>query len=235
MTSVPVPAIRIDVVSLFPEMCAGVADHSIVSRARKRGLLDFAAVDPRRWAGGRHRVVDDRPCGGGPGMVLKAPPIADAVEFLRTRSSRSRLLMTSPQGRRLDQSWVDELAGEEHLIIVCGHYEGIDERFVERYDPEEFSIGDLVLSGGELPAMVLVDAVVRQLPGALGHEDSAVADSFSAAHPGLDHPCYTKPVDWDGAEVPPVLLSGDHAAIAAWRKEQSRRRTVERRPDLLDR
>ena len=139
--------LRVDVVSLFPEMCSDFLSASIVGRAQRRGLLNLHLQDPRAWAGGRHRVVDDRPYGGGPGMVVKAPPIAEAVEHARTRSRRPRLLLTSPQGRPLKQSWINELASEEHLIVVCGHYEGIDERFAERYQPEEFSIGDCVLSG----------------------------------------------------------------------------------------
>ncbi|MDA3959305.1 MAG: tRNA (guanosine(37)-N1)-methyltransferase TrmD [Planctomycetota bacterium] len=223
---------RIDIITLFPEAVRGYLDASIVGRARRRGLLEAAPVDPRQWAGGRHRVVDDRPYGGGPGMVLAAPPIASCIEALQSRSSRMRLLMTSPQGRPLDQAWASELAQEQHLAVICGHYEGVDERINEIYRPEEFSIGDFVLSGGELAALVLTDAVTRLLPGALGHDESAVSDSFSGDEAQLDHPCYTRPVEFNGMRVPDVLLSGDHAKIEAWRREQRELRTAARRPDL---
>ena len=200
--------LRVDVVSLFPRLVTEHAAASIVGRARRRG---------RR-----------------PGMVLAAPPLAGCLDAVLARSARPVLLMTSPQGRRLDQARVAELAAEEHLVILCGHYEGIDERIVERYRPEEFSIGDLVLSGGELPALVLVDAVTRLLPGALGDADSAVEDSFDRAGGGLlDAPCYTRPEVFDGMPIPSVLRSGDHAAIAAWRRAERERRTRARRPDLL--
>lgn len=223
---------RIDIVTLFPEAVRAYLATSIVGRARHQGLLDAEVVDPRQWAGGRHRVVDDRPYGGGPGMVLAAPPIAACVEALQARSARMRLLLTSPQGRRLDQAWAGELATEEHLVVLCGHYEGIDERIVELYRPEEFSLGDVVISGGELAALVLTDAVTRLLPGALGHAESAAADSFAGEDGLLDHPCYTRPVEFHGLRVPEVLLSGDHARIEAWRREQRERRTAARRPDL---
>jgi tRNA (guanine37-N1)-methyltransferase len=224
---------RIDIVTLFPELIGPYLDGSIVGRARRRGLVTLEAVDPRAWAGGRHRIVDDRPYGGGPGMVLAAPPIAGCIDALSLRSARMRLLMTSPQGRRLDQARIRELATqEEHLVVLCGHYEGIDERIVELYRPEEFSIGDLVISGGELAALVLVDAVTRLIPGALGDAASATEDSFSNDDGLLDHPCYTRPEVFRGLEVPAVLRSGDHAAIEAWRRGQRVERTRARRPDL---
>ncbi len=225
---------HIDLITLFPDACATFLKTSILGRAQRRGLLTLQVHDPRNWAGGRHRVVDDRPYGGGPGMVLKAPPIASCLDSLLDQGAPTTLLMTSPQGRQLDQQWAETLAADEHIVILCGHYEGIDERIVELFKPQEFSIGDVVLSGGELAAMTLCDAVTRLLPGVLGHADSAVEDSFSGEDQSLDHPCYTKPPIFRGLKVPDVLLSGDHAAIAAWREQQRLERTRERRPDLLD-
>ncbi len=215
---------KIDIITVHPEACASYLDTSIVGRARRRGLVEISTVDPRAWAGGRHRQVDDRPFGGGPGMVLLAPPISACIDFLLSTSPRPRLLMTSPQGRRLDQGWVRELAQERHLIVLCGHYEGIDERVVELYKPELFSIGDLVITGGELAALVLADAVTRLRPGALGNEHSAVSESFSAAGE-LDHPCYAAPREFRGLTVPEELLSGDHARIAEWRRLERQRRS----------
>lgn len=212
---------RVDVVTIFPQALSSYCDSSIVGRARRRGLIEVNAVDPRAWASGRHRTVDDRPFGGGPGMVLAAPPLAGCIDYLLTCSRKPRLLLTSPQGRVLDQPRVAEFARDEHLIIVCGHYEGVDERLKRLYPFEEFSIGDLVISGGELAALVLIDAVTRLQPGALGNADSAANDSFSAGDE-LDHPCYTRPPEFRGLRVPDVLLSGDHAAIGKWRAEQRR-------------
>jgi len=219
---------RIDVITLFPEACQGYLDASIVGRARRRGLVEVELLDPRRFAGGRHRKVDDRPFGGGPGMVMSAPPIAEAIDWCLTRSDSPRLLMTDPRGVRLHQGWVEQLAKESHLIIVCGHYEGIDERIVELYHPELVSVGDLVISGGELAALVVVDAVTRLQPGALGDAQSAVQDSFSAGG-GLDHPSYTRPEEFRDLRVPTPLLSGDHKAIERWRTSESERRTNARR------
>lgn len=219
--------LRADVITLFPEACQGYLDASIVGRARRRGVVEVDLVDPRRWAGGRHRKVDDRPFGGGPGMVMAAPPLGDTIDWCLSRSARPRLLMTDPQGRKLNQPWIEELAREAHLIVVCGHYEGIDQRVVDHFRPELFSVGDLVLSGGELAAMVLVDAVTRLQPGALGDAQSAVQDSFTAGG-GLDHPSYTRPEEWRDLRVPDVLMSGDHAAIERWRRAESARRTMQR-------
>jgi tRNA (guanine37-N1)-methyltransferase len=218
------PPMKIDLVTVFPDTCESWLDSSIIGRARKRGLMDITAVDPRAWAGGRHRKVDDRPFGGGPGMVMMAPPIAGCLDHLMAQSVKPRLLMTSPQGRKLDQPRVRELAQESHLIVLCGHYEGIDERIVELYQPELFSIGDLVISGGELAALVLVDAVTRLQPGALGNAESAVADSFTAGDE-FDHPSYTRPREFRDLEVPEALMSGDHAAIAKWREQERKRRS----------
>ena len=215
--------LTVHLVTLFPELCQGYLAASIVGRAQRRGLLDARTVDPRQWAGGRFKKADDRPFGGGPGMVLMAPPIAGALDHLKGRHPGSRLLITSPQGRRLDQPYVNELAQERSLIVLCGHYEGIDERITELYRPEAFSVGDYVLSGGELAALILVDAVTRLLPGALGDERSASEDSFShvdaaTGETELDHPCYTRPREFRGLAVPEALIKGDHAAIERWRK-----------------
>lgn len=215
---------RIHLVTLHPDLLRGPCESSIVGRARRRGLVEIGLVDPRCWAEGRHKKVDDRPFGGGPGMVIAAPPVAGALDHLRAIEPRARLLITSPQGRRLDQRWVRELAQEPALVVLCGHYEGIDERIDALYRPEPFSLGDFVLSGGEPAALALVDAVVRLLPGALGNAASAVEDSFGAGGE-LDHPCFTRPREFRGLEVPAALIAGDHAGIARWRAEERRRRT----------
>lgn len=226
-----VTGLRIDVVTLFAADCDHWGASSIVGKARRRGLINLHFHDPRRFAGGRHRVVDDRPFGGGPGMVLAAPPIAMCLDHCRSYSQNSRILMPTPQGKRLNQQMLADWAGSPHLIFCCGHYEGIDERIFELYQPEEFSLGDFVVSGGELPALTAIDGVTRLLPGALGDAMSAADDSFQQGE--LDHPCYTRPAEFRGLAVPEVLRSGDHQAIAQWRAEQRRQRTKARRPDLL--
>ncbi len=210
---------RIDLVTLFADACEPYLDASIVGRARRRSLVDIACHDPRRWAGGRHRKVDDRPFGGGPGMVLAAPPIAGCLDHLLARSAAPRLLVTDPKGRQLDQAMVRELADEKHLIVLCGHYEGIDQRVFDLYKPEPFSVGPYVLSGGELAALILVDGVVRLIPGALGNDQSAIEETHTPGH-GEDHPCWTRPPEFRGLTPPEVLMSGDHAAIARWRSRQ---------------
>jgi tRNA (guanine37-N1)-methyltransferase len=225
-------ALIFHLVTLFPELCQGYLAGSIVGRARRRGVVGVDLVDPRRWAGGRFKKADDRPFGGGPGMVLMAPPIAGALDHLRTRAPGARLLMTSPQGRQLDQPFAQELATASDLIVLCGHYEGIDERVTELYRPELFSLGNYVLSGGELAALVLVDAVTRLLPGALGDERSAAEDSFSHGDGDeLDHPCFTRPRAFRGLAVPEALIAGDHAGIERWRRERRIERTGERHVD----
>jgi tRNA (guanine37-N1)-methyltransferase len=224
MTVLPL-AIRL--VTLFPDLCEPYLAGSIVGRARRRGLVDVAAVDPRHWAGGRFKKADDRPFGGGPGMVLMAPPIAGAIDHLRAGHPGARLLITSPQGRRLDQPFARELASERALIVLCGHYEGIDQRIDDLYQPEPFSLGDYVLSGGELAGLVLVDAVTRLIPGALGDERSAADDSFSQGDE-LDHPCFTRPREFRGQVVPEALISGDHAGIEHWRQARRAERTRRR-------
>ena len=220
---------KIDVLTLFPAMFAGPLDESIVKRARQSGLLDLHIHNLRDYAHDRHRTVDDRPFGGGPGMLLKPEPIFEAVEALARE--RTRVILLSPAGRVFNQAIARELALLDDLLLVSGHYEGFDERVREQLADDELSIGDFVLTNGALPAMVIIDAVTRLLPGALGDEESAHEESFS--HGLLEYPQYTRPAEFRGMKVPEVLLSGHHAAIAKWRLEESKRRTAERRPDLL--
>ncbi len=222
---------RLDVVTIFPPLLAGAFEHSIIRRARDRGLIDIQIHDLRDYAFGRHRQVDDAPYGGGAGMVMKPEPWFRAVEALRVRGNPGRAVLLTPQGKRLDQPLVRRLAAEDRLIILCGRYEGVDERVREHLADEEVSIGDYVLSGGEPAAVVLVDAVVRLQPGALGSPESTVEESFSERL--LEYPQYTRPFEFRGWRVPEVLLSGDHAAVARWRRERQLERTRERRPDLL--
>lgn len=224
----PRPPLAMHLVTLFPELCLPYVSASIVGRARRRGIITIDTVDPRQWAGGRFKKADDRPFGGGPGMVLMAPPIAGALDHLLARNPGARLLITSPQGRRLDQAYAQELANERTLIVLCGHYEGIDERINELYRPEPFSIGDYVLSGGELAALVLADAVTRLQPGALGDERSAAEDSFSHPDAELDHPCFTRPRSFRDLAVPEALVAGDHAGIERWRKQRRVERSRQR-------
>jgi tRNA (guanine37-N1)-methyltransferase len=221
---------KIDVLTLFPEMFAGPLDVSIVARARKAGLLEVRVHNLRDWTHDRHKTVDDRPFGGGAGMVLKPEPIFEAVESLA--GDNPRVLLTTPAGRRFDQALARELAAEPHLLFICPSYEGVDERVCEALVDDEVSIGDYVLTNGGLPAMVMIDAVARLLPGALGDEASSVDESFS--HGLLEYPHYTRPAEYRGLKVPEVLLGGHHAEIAAWRAGQARLRTARRRPDLLD-
>jgi tRNA (guanine37-N1)-methyltransferase len=222
---------KIDVLTLFPAMFAGPLDESIVKRAREAGLLDLTIHNLRDFAHDRHRTVDDRPFGGGPGMLLKPEPIFEAVGKLAR--AKTRVILLCPSGRPFTQAVARELAQCEDLLLVSGHYEGFDERVRARLAHDELSIGDYVLTNGALPAMVIIDAVTRLLPGALGDSDSAKDESFSPGVPGLEYPQYTRPAEYQGMKVPEVLLSGNHAEIARWRAEQARRRTGERRPDLL--
>jgi tRNA (guanine37-N1)-methyltransferase len=223
------PSMKIQILTLFPGICDSILSESIMGRARRSGAVEIEAMDLRQWAEGRHRVTDDAPYGGGPGMVMKVEPVFAALSALRQPATRVVLL--SPQGRRFDQKSAEGLAACEHLILLCGHYEGIDQRVADHLVDEEFSIGDYVLTNGALAACVVADAVVRLLPGVLGDAGSAREDSFSSGL--LDHPHYTRPEVFQGWAVPSVLLSGDHAAIAAWRKTEALRLTRERRPDLL--
>jgi tRNA (guanine37-N1)-methyltransferase len=220
---------KIDVLTLFPAMFAGPLDESIVKRARQAGLLHLKLHNLRDYAHDRHNTVDDRPFGGGPGMLLKPEPIFEAVEDLGGESTR--VILFSPAGRTFNQAVAWELAGQEHLLLVAGHYEGFDERVREQLADDELSIGDYVLTNGGLPVMVVIDAVARLLPGVLGDQESAQEESFS--HGLLEYPQYTRPAEFRGLKVPEVLLSGNHADIARWRAEQARLRTRERRPDLL--
>jgi tRNA (guanine37-N1)-methyltransferase len=209
-------AVRIDLITLFADACEPYLEASIVGRARRRGLATIACHDPRRWAGGRHRKVDDRPFGGGPGMVLAAPPLAGCLDHVLAQSAAPRLLVTDARGRPFDQALARELATTAHVVVLCGHYEGIDQRIYDLYRPEPFSIGPYVLSGGELAALVVADAVVRLLPGALGNASSAVEETHTPGH-GDDHPCWTRPPEFRDLRPPEVLLSGDHAAVERWR------------------
>lgn len=220
---------KIDIVTIFPEMCLGPLGSSIMGRAQEKGILQLAVHDLRQWSTDKHRRVDDEPYGGGQGMVMRCEPLFAAVEALRTEESR--VVLMTPQGRRLDQAVVQSFTGYAHLIVLCGHYEGIDHRVVEALVQDEISIGDFILTNGAIAANIFVDAIVRLLPGALGDERSAVEDSFSEGL--IEAPCYTRPVDFRGMKVPPILLSGHHARIAKWKTEEGLRRTRENRPDLL--
>jgi tRNA (guanine37-N1)-methyltransferase len=220
---------KIDIVTLFPEICRAPLNESIMKRAQKNGIVDLYIHNLRDWTTDKHHVADDAPFGGGQGMVMKPEPIFAAVEELRNQTSK--VVLMSPAGRRFDQQMAAQLSGESHLIITCGHYEGVDHRVIEHLVDLEISIGDYVLTNGAIAAVVLVDAVVRLMPGALGHEQSAVDDSFSRGL--LEAPQYTRPAEFRGWKVPDVLLSGNHAEIEKWRKEQAIKRTRENRPDLL--
>ena len=220
---------KIDVLTLFPAMFVGPLDESIIKRAREAGLLELAIHNLRDYAHDRHKTVDDRPFGGGPGMLLKPEPIFEAVEKLA--QDATRVILLSPVGRTFNQAIARELAAAKHLLLASGHYEGFDERVREHLADDELSIGDYVLTNGALPAMVVIDTVTRLLPGVLGDEESAQEESFS--HGLLEYPQYTRPAKFREMAVPQVLLSGNHAEIAKWRAEQARLRTRERRPDLL--
>ncbi len=256
--------LRIDVLTLFPEMFDGVFGASILGKARDKGIVELSAVNFRQYSTNKHGQVDDTPYGGGGGMVLKPEPIFDAVEDLLRKAeaasaetelppsldeadglnrlsngderkepaSRPRIVLLCPQGETFTQKKAEEFSRENHLIFICGHYEGYDERIRTGLVTDEISIGDYVLTGGELPAMVMIDSTVRLLPGVLGNENSAVTDSFSTGL--LEYPHYTRPTEYRGMKVPDILLSGHHAHIEAWRRRESLRRTLERRPDLLE-
>ena len=225
---------KIALISLFPEMFNAVTDYGISGRAVKQGLLELASFNPRDYTEDRHQTVDDRPYGGGPGMVMMIEPLRRAIADARQwTDSETLVVYLSPQGKVLNQAAVNDFATQQSIILIAGRYEGIDERLIEAEVDDEWSIGDYVLSGGELPAMVLIDALIRQLPGALGHGDSAGQDSFAEGL--LDCPHYTRPENYQGQEVPEVLLSGNHEKIRRWRLQQSLARTQQRRPELMDR
>jgi tRNA (guanine37-N1)-methyltransferase len=225
--------LSVEVLTLFPRMIAVPLEESILGKAREKGLLRVRVTDIRDFADGKHRVTDDVPYGGGAGMVMKPEPLVAAIEAARQRDPAARVVLLSPQGARFDQSKAQQLTNREAVILVCGRYEGVDER-VLRWVDEEISLGDFVLSGGEIAALAVIDAVARLVPGVLGNELSAHAESFSAEGL-LEGPQYTRPAEFRGLRVPEVLLSGDHKKIAQWRHEQAVARTRERRPDLLTR
>jgi len=225
------------VLTIFPEFFRGPFEHGVVAKAQQAGRLEIQVHDLRHWTYDRHRTVDDRPFGGGEGMLLKAQPLFEAVEaILPERSEKTRVVLLSAQGRLFGQKAAEELARRDELLLICGRYEGVDERVVEHLADEEISIGDYVLSGGELGAAIVVDAVARLLPGVLGNEDSSRNESFSEENEGLlDCPQYTRPAEFRGWKVPDVLLSGNHAEIRQWRREASRAKTERVRPDLIRR
>jgi len=229
--------VQVSVITLFPEMFDALSDSGITGRAIEQGLLTLATVNPRDFTEDRHNSVDDRPYGGGPGMVMTVAPLSKAIGSAKLKMDAPgkpspKVVYMSPQGKRLDQQVINELAQQDSLIVLCGRYEGIDERLIDAEVDKELSLGDYVISGGELAAMVLLDAMIRQLPDALGDSDSASQDSF-ASRPLLDCPHYSRPEDVAGRVVPSVLLSGDHEAIRRWRLRQSLIRTRDRRPDLF--
>jgi len=224
---------RAAIVTLFPDMFDAITEYGVTGRAIRDGLVNLAFWNPRDFTRDRHRTVDDRPYGGGPGMLMKTEPVAEAIMAAKAALPSAKVIYLTPQGRVLDQAAINRLARQEALILLCGRYEGIDERVIESQVDEEWSLGDYVLSGGEVAAMACLDAIIRLQPGALGHEDSAEEDSFMQGL--LDCPHYTRPEHYAGKSVPPVLLSGDHEAIRKWRLQQSLGRTWQRRPELLER
>ncbi|MGA2033407.1 MAG: tRNA (guanosine(37)-N1)-methyltransferase TrmD [Thermoguttaceae bacterium] len=226
---------RFDLLTLFPEIFSGYLGQSLLKRAIDAGLVEVGLHNPRDWSRDKHKKVDDRPFGGGPGMVLMVEPVVDCVEAIRARhDDPGHLVMLTPQGSRLDQLTVERLARHKRILLLCGRYEGFDERIRLLLQPEEVSIGDYVLNGGEVAAMVMIDAIMRLVPGVLGHEDSSASDSFSAAGRLLEFAQYTRPREYRGLTVPEVLINGNHEEIARWRQEDSRRRTRQRRADLLE-
>ena len=221
---------KIQILTIFPGICEGVLRESMLKRAREKGLADIQALDLRGWATDKHRTTDAAPYGGGPGMVMKIEPIHRALEELRGEGTR--VVLMTPQGRQFSQPLAETYAKEKHIIVICGHYEGVDQRVADHLVDEEISIGDYVLTNGALAALIFTDAIVRLIPGVLGDDQSAVQESFSTGL--LDHPHYTRPENFHDWTVPAVLLSGNHAAIASWRNERARELTQRRRPDLLE-
>ena len=225
--------LRVDVITIFPNVFEPYLSEGMIRIAREKCQLETHLHNLRDWTQDKHKSVDDRPYGGGPGMVMMCGPVFDAVESVAAMAqAKPRVILTSPQGRKFDQRLAEEISREQRLVIVCGRYEGYDERIIEGLGAEEISIGDYVLTGGELPAMVMIDAATRLLPGVLGHEESAKLDSFTCEG-GLDYPHYTRPAEFRGMTVPEILLSGNHKQIADWRAEHSRQKTIERRPDIF--
>jgi tRNA (guanine37-N1)-methyltransferase len=225
---------RFDVLTLFPEMFSGYMTQSLLKLAIERSLVRIELHNIRNWSRDKHQCVDDRPFGGGPGMVIEPEPTIEAVEEVQTQGeSPGHVILLTPQGRQLNQKVVEELATHKRLLLLCGRYEGFDQRVSDILQPEEISVGDFVLNGGEVAAMTVIDTVIRLVPGVLGDEDSSRDDSFSTGNRLLEHSQYTRPREYRGHEVPEVLLSGDHPQIAAWRRQNSIERTRDRRPDLL--
>jgi tRNA (guanine37-N1)-methyltransferase len=226
---------RFDVLTLFPDIFQGYLGQSLLHKAIQAGLVDVRLHDIRGWSKGKHNTVDDRPFGGGPGMVMKVEPVVECVEAVRSYDpDPGHLVMLTPQGRRLDQAAVEKLAVHKRILLLCGRYEGFDERIRRILEPDEISIGDFVLNGGEVAAMTIIDATIRLVPGVLGDEDSSANDSFSGSRRWLECAQYTRPREYRGHQVPPILISGNHEEIARWREEDSRQRTQERRKDLFE-
>jgi tRNA (guanine37-N1)-methyltransferase len=226
---------RFDVVTLFPEIFSGYLDQGLLKKAIDRSLVNIQLHDLRAWSTDKHQKVDDRPFGGGPGMVLQVQPVVDCVEQVqKLETTPGQVILLTPQGKPLDQPLVEKLADQPRQILLCGRYEGFDQRVIDLLDPLEISIGDYILNGGEVAAMVMIDTVIRLLPGVLGDERSAIEDSFSSGNRLLEGPQYTRPRQYRGYDVPEVLLSGDHEAIAQWRKEQSEKKTRQERADLIN-
>jgi len=227
----------IDVLTIFPKMFDTVLGESIIKRAKEKGVVEINVIDLRLFSKDKHRKVDDKPFGGGPGMVMNAEPFFEAVNYIRKKTKdvrlKTRIVLLGPKGRKFDQALAAKLSKYEHIVFLCGHYEGIDERVAGHLADDEISIGDFILTGGELPAMVIIDGVVRLLPGALGDEDSCKDESFTENL--LEYPHYTRPADYNGMKVPDVLLSGDHEKIKEWRKKEAVKLTRKKRPDLLER
>ena len=225
---------RFDVLTLFPEMFPGYLSQSLLNKAIQRGLVDVQIHDIRQWAKDKHHKVDDRPFGGGPGMVLKVEPVVECVEAVQQFDERKgKVVLTTPQGKRLDQRTVEDLAQVERLILLCGRYEGFDQRVIDILQPDEISIGDYIVNGGEVAAMVVMDALVRMVPGVLGHVESNVDDSFSTGNRMLEFAQYTRPREFRGFEVPEILLTGNHEQIQRWRQQESLKKTTQQRSDLL--
>lgn len=226
---------RFDILTLFPGMFPGYMGQSLLDKAIQRGLVEVHLHDIRRWSNDKHQKVDDRPFGGGPGMVMRVEPVVECVEEVqRQDDTPGGLVLLTPQGRKLTQEVVEELAEQQRLLLLCGRYEGFDQRVIDILQPDEISIGDYILNGGEVAAMAVIDAVIRLVPGVLGHEDSSVDDSFSCGNRFLEFAQYTRPREYRGHKVPEILLTGNHEEIARWRQEQSYQRTKKRRADLLD-
>ena len=225
---------RFNVVTLFPDMFPGYLSQSLLNKAIERGLIEVQVHDLRKWADNKHNRVDDRPFGGGPGMVIMVEPVVKCVESILQEQPRAKTILMTPQGERLNQKKVEQLAAFDSFIFLCGRYEGFDQCVVDILQPEEISIGDYILNGGEVASMVMIDTLLRMVPGVLGDQESSIQDSFSSGNRILEHDQYTRPREFRGLEVPEVLLSGDHQRIRQWRQEQSLKRTQERRSDLLD-